>query len=209
MTLQELFFNCQSAKYIDVPSTKGSYCIERYSDELFIYFQGSNCKKDWLHNFSFPAKAYHEMKDKWYVHRGFLKVFKSIKPYLVNDIMNKKYQKITIVGYSHGAALAVLCHEWCIFNRPDIASNINGYGFGCPRVLWGKANERVLARFDRFTVVRNSRDIVTHLPPKLFGFKHVGVLREVGKGDSYGPIKSHKPECYQFELGELRRRSNV
>ena len=60
-------------------------------------------------------KVVMNMKIKWRCHRGFLRVWKTIKPY-IEQIDFSKAKKIVVVGYSHGAAIATLCHEYIWFN---------------------------------------------------------------------------------------------
>lgn len=173
----DLFQECLSKKYQHTYEG-GSYLIEydiKYDSvnkQINIWLEWSNGIADWFSNLDFPKQAYKDTKMAWKVHRGFLRVWKSIEPYVADAISQKQINRIQIVGYSHGAALAMLCHEYCIFNRPDCI--VEGYGFGCPRVLYGKYSEELLKRWDDFTVIRNYDDIVTHVPPLLFGYRHVG-----------------------------------
>ena len=86
---------------------------------------------DWKNNFDFPAKPYKDMEVNWSCHRGFLRVWKSIEPYLEEVINDMTISQIYIVGYSHGAAIASLCHEYVWYHRPDLRDNgLEGFGFG-------------------------------------------------------------------------------
>ena len=203
--LLNLFNQVLSVKYTTIPKSGASFYYEKRGDLLYIFFEHSNGIKDWKNNFDFPAKPYRDMENRWYVHRGFLRVWKSAKEYLKGQILNKSINGIVVVGYSHGAALALLCHEFCVFNRPDIAENIYGYGFGCPRVVYGCLRRRICERFKHFYVIRNCRDIVTHLPPSFFGFKHIGNIIHIGKKANYGPIDSHRPESYIEQLKKAEK----
>lgn len=187
-------------KYIHVKH-KASYYVEDTGTKLTIYFEKSNGLTDWLNNFAFPAKPYRDMEHKWYCHRGFLKVWKSIEKQLGPDIMNTGCKEIDIIGYSHGGAIAQLCYEYVKFNRPDV--KVTGVGFGSPRVLWGKVNDTVKQRFEGFVVVRNGKDLVTHLPPAAFGFHHVAEVLKVGKCKGLTGVKDHYPERYMAGLLEL------
>lgn len=198
--LSRHFKSVLSQKYTHLEEETASFAY-RFEENLrlkglHIYFEWSNGATDWKNNLDFPAKPYRDMEDKWYAHRGFLKVWKVIEPHLKEAIMNPDVRYIHIYGYSHGAAIALLCHEYCKFNRPDI--KVYGYGFGAPRVIWGFPNKRVRERFRGFTVIRNKRDIVTHLPPAIFGFKHYRV-KTIGSG-KYNCIDAHRPESYIAEL---------
>lgn len=196
-----------SVPYIQLEKHTASYYTEvTDGNTLQIYLECSNGTIDWLNNFDFPAKPYGEMENLWFVHKGFLRVWKTIRDEIKDQINNTNIKEIIIVGYSHGAALAALCHEYCVFRRPDIEDNIFGFGFGAPRVVWGFLNKTVKQRFRNFFVIRNCRDIVTHLPPAIFGYRHVGNMIKIGSGAHYGLIDSHRPESYIAELQEERQK---
>ena len=191
------FLCCLSAKYTTV-AHEGDFSVVRHGDALNIFFEWSDGATDWINNFTFPAKPYRDMKNLWFCHSGFLKVGKAIEPHIAKDICDPTVKKIDIVGYSHGGAVAQLCYEYVKFNRPDV--EVTGVGFGAPRVFWGFAKKAVIDRLNGFVVVRNGNDIVTHLPPVLFGFRHVGEVKKIGK--SAGLIKDHYPESYKLALKE-------
>lgn len=195
ITMLSKFNECLNATYITVDN-EADYAFLVEDDTLKLYFEPSDGKTDWRNNFDFPAKPYRDMKNLWYCHRGFLKVWKSIEPYIESNILDLNIRKIEIVGYSHGAAVAALCYEYVKFNRPDI--EVSGIGFGAPRVLWGIPSKSVLERFAGFIVVRNGNDLITHLPPALFGFRHIGKVVKIGK--SIGFITDHYPDSYKKGL---------
>ena len=146
----------------------------REGDALYLYFQWTDEKYDWFYNLYFPCKPYRDMEDKWYCHRGFLKAWKHIEPYIKDEIMDPTVKKVMIVGFSQGAAVATFAYEYVWFNRPDLRDSLEGYGFGCPRVFWGRLKDSLAERWSNFHPIINKHDIVTHLPPKYFGFRHVG-----------------------------------
>lgn len=195
----KLFIKCLKAQY-QKAGAGGDYAVERQGDTLRLLFEKSDGLKDWRNNFHFPIKPYKHMGQKWYCHRGFLKVWKAIEPYVVEHIMDPRVKKIEIIGYSHGAAIALLCYEYCIFNRPD--AEVRGVGFGCPRVFWGTVPKEVKSRFDNFVVVRNGRDIVTHVPPALLGYRHISKILQIGEDDSRGIVKDHTPVEYIRHLSD-------
>ncbi len=204
--LYDLYNRILSADYIQLEENAASYRTEVTDDTLYIFLQWSNGKVDWRNNFDFPAKPYGEMKHLWFVHRGFLRVWKTIRDAIREQVADESIKHIVIAGYSHGAAIAALCHEYCVFNRPDI--DVSGYGFGAPRVVWGFLNGTVKKRFDNFFVIRNCRDIVTHVPPVAFGFRHVGNMIKIGVGEKYGLVDSHRPENYTAELKKYGKETN-
>jgi hypothetical protein len=58
----------------------------------------------------------------------------------------------------------------------------------------------VKQRFEGFTVIRNGKDIVTHVPPALFGYRHAGNVLKIGRNKGYKLIESHYPNNYLKEL---------
>ena len=200
--LLSLFNSCLSQPYNEVENG-GSFACERRGERLSIWFEHSHGITDWLNNLSFATIPYREMTPVWSCHGGFLRVWKSVKPYLLSSVLDPTVQEVCTVGYSHGAALAVLCHEWIWYHRPELRPRLLGFGFGCPRVLHGCVPPEIALRWDHFYVVRNLDDLVTHLPPRATGFCHVGNLVTVGSQGTYSPIDAHRPESYQRELEKL------
>jgi len=200
MELYQLFSTCLKIPYAQV-GISANYALKREKDVLYIFFQGSKGKTDWKNNLSFPAKPYKRMgKTIWFAHRGFLRVWKEIEPFLADDISDKAFRKIVIVGYSHGGALAMLCQEYVWYHRPDLRGFIEGYAFGAPRVFWGIKTYNLKKRWQGFTVIRNLDDAVTHLPPVFLGYSHVGVMLKIGKKGSYTPIEAHESKNILKEL---------
>ncbi len=197
--LYKLFWRCLNIPYTSVESS-GDFALERIGNSLYIYLEASDGGDDWQNNLDFVARPYKNMEGNWLAHGGFVKVWKSVEEYIADEILDKRYKKITVVGFSHGAALSVLCHEYAYYHRPDIRENIFGYGFGCPRVIFGRKSEEHKRIWKNFTVIRNIDDIVTHLPPSLLGFFHVGQLIEIGQHGKYTRIDAHRPENILREL---------
>lgn len=198
--MRNLFDRCYNADYIRT-NESGDYAIEVEGGTIYLLFQWSNGREDWRNNFDFPAKAYKHTEVTWRVHRGFLRVWKAMRDDIeqkVAAILNaQEIEKIVCVGYSHGAALALLATEDMEYHHGQTVS-VEGWGFGAPRVLWGRVPAQIKHRLRHFTPVRNIPDIVTHLPPAVFGFKHVNLLR-VGEPRKYGIIDAHRPEAYREE----------
>lgn len=198
--LKELYERILKARYIHIGDETASYCTEREGDTLYILFEWSNGKTDWKNNFDFPAKPYRDMQNKWYVHRGFLRVWKVIEPHLQEQINDASIVRFVCGGYSHGAPLALLCHEYIKYNRPDAYAE--GYGYGSPRAVWGFVRKAVKKRFEGYTVIRNCRDVVTYVPPAWLGYRHVGKMLHIGKEKQHGRVESHFAELYTKELDE-------
>lgn len=200
MKLSELFEKCLTIRYTHVENS-ADYATERVGPILYIYFEASDGIVDWKNNFDFPAKPYKRMgRTIWFAHRGFLRVWKSIEAHAARELLDPSVKKIVVVGYSHGAAVAAFCHEYVWFNRPELRNSLEGYGFGCPRIFWGLRTKALKRRWERFVVVRNINDIVTHLPPAIFGFSHVGSLLKIGERKKYSCVDAHRPENLSAEL---------
>ena len=201
--LKQLFISCLEADYLDTEAD-GSFAAVRDGDLLYLFFEKSNGIEDWINNLSYHAVSRGRIDDGWFCHEGFLEVFESILPHIEGLIKSATVRKIIAVGYSHGAALALLCHEYIWYNRPDIRAACESFGFGCPRVIWGTV-PREGERWRNFYIVRNTGDIVTHLPPRALGYRHVGRLIEIGGVGKYSGIDAHRAENYIFELENASR----
>lgn len=200
MTLSQLFSVCLHIPYRRV-GLSADYAVRREGDTLYIFFQDSEGKHDWKINLDFPAKPYRPMdKPKWFAHRGFARTWKEIEPFLAEDIADESVRAIVIAGYSHGGALAMLCHEYAWYHRPDLRERLSGYGFGAPRVFWGRRTAALKKRWERFTIVRNFDDVVTHLPPAVWGYAHMGTLLKIGKKGNYSAVEAHFAENILTEL---------
>lgn len=208
-TASELFHLCAYDISYETVGDSVNYAFMTKKNTLYIFFQGSSQISDWVRNFMFPAKPYKDMEIPYRVHRGFLAAWKEVEDIIIAKITEKnakdnyKWSKIVVVGYSHGGALAGFCHECVWFWRPDLReSGLIGYGFEAPRFYAGwKVKKELKERWETFFVVRNNNDIVTHCPPAIFGFCHVGTILKIHgdtslvEGKYCKCVKSHFPEC--------------
>ena len=197
--LNRLFRECISRTYRQT-ALEVSWDFSRRGNVLFIYFEPSNGTRDWINNLTFHAAPYRDMQPPWQCHAGFLKCWESVKPHIAALISDSTLSRVVTVGYSHGAALAVLCHEYVWYRRPDLRETLAGYGFGCPRVLWGYVSKDVAERWTHFTVIRNLPDIVTHVPPRLLGYRHVGKMLEIGEAGKFSAVDAHRASNIRREL---------
>lgn len=212
MKLSELFSNCAwGVEYKQIgDSVNYAFVEDIKTSTLYIYFQGSNSITDWVRNFLFPAKPYKDMDITYRVHRGFLSAWKTIEDLIISKIKEEatpllcyKWKHIVVVGYSHGAALAGLCHECVWFHRPDLRrEGLEGYGFESPRFYAGwHVKECLKQRWEHFKVIRTNNDLVTHCPPVLFRFCHVGKMLKV-KGDT-SLVKDRIPKCIKSHYPQV------
>ena len=212
MKISELFWITHTTPYTTVGDGV-DYAFKEKDDVLYILFQGSSQKVDWIQNFNFPRKPYSDMEVSYKVHRGFLKCWKQVEDIIIEKIKtvdsngSYKYNKIIVSGYSHGGALAQFCHECVWYHRPDIRNNCWSYGFEAPRIYAGyKVKKELRERWSHFVLVRNHKDVVTHVPPKILGFCDLGTVMHIGRFQHYkgfDPLVSHFPNSVYESLKEI------
>ena len=207
--LLSLFLRCLNADYVHT-SEGGDYALELVYSHLYLLFEWSDGREDWHKNLSFSARKVNPkapQEEQWHAHRGFLKVWNAMRDEVIEKITETTRQNhiraITCVGYSHGAALSLLATEG-LSRRCGQHLSVEGYGFGCPRVVWGGLPDTVRQHLADFHTVRNIPDLVTHLPPTAFGFRHVN-LTEIGQKGKYGPIEAHTFQAYIHELSQYQQ----
>jgi len=156
-------------------------------DVLYLCFQGSASETDWRFNFSFPVRPYKFGGVRWLAHGGIVRLWKAARKQIIAEVlMLLDDRKLVILGYSHGAMLTVMAHEQ--FKR-YMGLNVESFAFAPARVLWCP-NKDVRSWFEGLTVVMCRGDIVTHLPPALMGYRHVGKVIKLGKDRLIG-VKAH------------------
>ena len=170
-----------------------NYAFVEDRDILYIYFQGSNSITDWVENFLFTKRVYKEFR----VHRGFFRAYSQIRDLLLDKVYANHYKKIVVVGYSHGGALCQLALEDLVYHFPDI--DIFGYAFEAPRCL--KVKRKYRDRWKNLTVIRDGSDIVTHCPPKIFGYTDLGIMIKI-KGDT-NLVPNKLPKCVKYHYPQV------
>lgn len=166
------------------------YRIEANGKLGRLFFQCSRSDADWKNNLNFPALPYKRMSEKWYVHGGFLKAWKSCRDSIAQKV--EHFDVLEIYGYSIGGAMAVLAHEDFVFSNGILPNTVT---FGCPNVLWGKT----INRFDNVLNYRVRGDIVGMLPPTWLGYHVPGTTKMMGP-HSWPSVDKHKPEAYRKYL---------
>jgi len=154
-----------------------------------LTFQQTVSKSDWLFNFQFWITPYKDMPRKWYAHRGFVALYKSVR-----DILRPQYKAITEVrGFSQGAALAQLAIEDIYFTTKKTPL---GFCFGCPKVFLNLPEENKRA-FDNTYLINTLGDIVSMVPPWYKNFFSALVQLP---GHAYPSFKDHYPDVYREGL---------
>lgn len=208
----ELFRECNKDEVFLEYSEKVNVGFQEYDETLLILFEPSDGRVDWRNNFTFFRKPYKDMDVKYHVHGGFLKCWKIVKEDVRLKIKDSKWRNIVIVGYSHGGALALLAHECAWFERPDLRDGrIITIAFEAPRIYGGwRVKEELKERWDGAYVIRNHKDIVTHMPPRALGFSDVGELVRIkSKKKKVNCVSAHAPKWVQKALLNEESQSTI
>lgn len=186
---------------IEDKATDTECFIRKNGSEILIIFRGTDSGINWTNNFIFCKKTipYGNVDTKIRVHSGFLKGYKSVRN-TIHDKIPHDTCKIRITGHSLGAALAVLCAVDLQYNFKN--ADIEAFLFGCPRVGNKTFARSYNKRVFKTLRVTNGNDIVAKLPPKLFGYRHVGIDIHTGKLllPSVISFEDHRPENYYKNL---------
>lgn len=189
--------------FIDSGPIGVQYLVQKKDNELYVSFRGTDELRDALTHIQFWKKVipYGNGKSKIRVHTGFLKAYKCDEVRkTIWEFVDESINKVVLVGHSYGAALAVLC-------AVDLQYNFGGRDyevalFGCPRV-GNKAfvksyNERIFKTLR----IENGNDIVTKVPFRIMGYRHVGTKIHIGFLRIFGvfSIRDHSLQSYYEHL---------
>jgi len=160
---------------------------------LFIAFLGSVSKMDWLHNFMVWKKPYKRMKTLFFVHAGFLRIYK-VAQSLIHQFISDHQGEFSVVyinGHSLGGAVAEICHEDMVFlKEEDLLGmgdiNIHTLTSGAPRAFGAFFSSVPQRRCKNLIRVRYHNDGVPCLPPAILGYRHVGMEKRYGKPSFLG-----------------------
>lgn len=158
-------------------SRKGTQGFVAGNDELILVaFRGTEPKKleDWMADAKIKRVP---GRGGGHVHRGFKGALEAVSDDMTSAVrrFQDRGQPVFVTGHSLGAGLAGLAVAAAKSERIEIAGL---YTYGMPRI----GNETFAKRFKEnygrraFRVVNNN-DTVTRVPPRSFGYKHVGVVK--------------------------------
>lgn len=147
--------------------------IKRKDDRAEIAFQGTATVRGVLIDIEFPSMIYKNESEKWLVHRGFGKTFKTAIDSIADTLNGVK--TLRVYGYSKGGAYAILMHEWAIFNGLDVRT----FTFGAPAII-KRPSKAIKARFNGLSNINICGDWCT-LIACLVGYSHVGQRVRIGK----------------------------
>ncbi len=131
--------------------------IEFKIENSVLYLQSSREFSDWLFNFNFPVVPYKNMKEKFFVHRGFVKAWQSVR----DEVMSRVDEFEVIVGYSHGADVAILAHEDFRYVR---GFQPETHLYGASKILF-LPSKHILSRFSQIKNHQSKGDWATKVVP--------------------------------------------
>ena len=157
--------------YFDEGHMQG-YFIEKDGIKFLIVL-GSNELVDWFYNFWFrlsetPYKSAGTRKEIK-VHKGFYRSYLRIRELVLEGVKND--DKVFVYGQSLGAAVGTIAALDIQYNYPD--KNIGLMTTGGPRVGNAEFRESFSRRVPDSVRYVYGGDIVTIVPPKWTGYRHV------------------------------------
>lgn len=164
--------------YYEEGHTQGFFLKDE--DTKYVIILGSNELIDWWYNFAFRfmETPYKEagVREAIKVHKGFYRSYLKAREVILHSIAND--ENIVVYGQSLGAAIATLAAIDIQYNFPE--KNVSCMTTGSPRV----GNQEFVNSYNR-RVPQTTRfvygnDIVTSVPPKLFGYEHVSEEYHLG-----------------------------
>lgn len=197
LTPRQAFAACLSGPWDYSPMGLG-YRVEGLDDEVRVVFEYTHDRQGWEYDFDAVVEPYKDMPVRWLAHKGFVDLWKSARKDVmgrVASLIQAKPRPVSVMGYSQGAAVAVLGYEDCTFSLPK--SSVSGMAFGTPRVLWGLPT--IAERFTGFHRWNVRGDLVHMVPPGWMGYRHVGHSHKVGPVHVPWPWR-HEPRFYEAYL---------
>lgn len=157
--------------------------FEEVDGVLYVVFRATDEDLDWWNHLLFLPAAipYNNEESKIKIHVGWLNEYKrvEIRGFVQNKVKNFSGNKVVVVGHSYGAALAIICSVDLQYNFPD--KEICCVALSSPRVGNKDFVESYNKRVPKSLMAFNGNDIVTEVPPSLFGFRHIGNVVHFGK----------------------------
>ena len=196
MTAAELFDEVLAAQYFHFGAEHGSCRLRRTADELLLLFEWSRGLTDWKNNLDL-CPVHRELGGVTLsVHRGFFRAYESVRDRVLCALTSVGIRRLTVGGYSHGAALAALAHADTLPRRRAGTLAVRSVGYGAPRPLFGRCDPEVFAGF---TSVICGADLVGHLPPCALGYRHAGDRIHLPTVTG-SPIDDHRETSYRTAL---------
>jgi len=179
---------------------------------LYLGFLGSITIKDWIQNFKLWKKPYKQMKKLFFVHAGFLEIYKICREEIHTYIASHKaeFDSIHISGHSLGGAIGTLCFEDMAYLKETdvISAEITGLVTGSPRVFGFLGISIIRERCKGLLRLVNNNDIVPRIPFVWMMYSHA--VKAIKKGRScFLPLPSmiydHDTQAYTHFLDSSRK----
>jgi len=197
-------------KITPVPDTDSSLDHATMQEGCLVSVRGSHSMQEWVEDFTF---WHHTIElpgcDNCAVHTGFEETWKALRPGVLRQFEalgchpNDAKTHIYTTGHSLGGAVATLA----AFDLHNAGFNIGGsISFEAPRVGNAGFQERfneVLSEALLYRVTFH-RDIVVHVPPRMFGYQHTNpeIFYDTAELNQVKICqRTEDPDCsYQFTL---------
>lgn len=197
----DLFRFIQTADYKTVnEDTQYVVVVDTLDHDIYLLFQQSHSKLDWIHNLDFPVKPYKQQKNKLLYHGGYCKVWKACNDAIMDDLKKHidaypQYQ-IIVSGWSLGGALAIIAVEEIKYRFGRQSWLVT---FGAPKVCFGsKTKQTVLDSCYNVFEFINHNDCVPFMPP-FPGYCHA---KKIYTGKNWNIKDWFNPWLYHCLYGE-------
>uniref|UniRef100_A0A6B2LDZ5 Fungal lipase-type domain-containing protein n=1 Tax=Arcella intermedia TaxID=1963864 RepID=A0A6B2LDZ5_9EUKA len=151
--------------------------VDTTRNEIVVSFRGSKTIENWINDFDFIFTQPYTDQSTIKVHSGFWDSYTSISSQLVPALKARisgcpHCKRIAFVGHSLGAAVTTLAFMDIVYRHKITQPTPVIYNFGQPRV--GNAAWVSWVRsFGNATRLVQAADIVPHLPPVDFDYRHM------------------------------------
>lgn len=170
--------------FLSSEDTHTQALIASDNDKVVIAFRGTEGElQDWTTDAKITKVDWPEFAPKSKVHVGFHKALDSIWEPLMTELQrlsqlspNAQAPTIWITGHSLGGALATLAAARLHQEQPQLP--LQGvYSFGQPRIANHAFAKRYNDALQNITYrLVNNNDVVTRVPPQVWGYSHLGTL---------------------------------
>ena len=177
--------------------------MQKTDKELKIAFRGTDELRDALTHIQFWKKVipYGNEKSNIRVHTGFIRAYKAeAVRKTIWSFVDDSIERVIITGHSYGAALACLCAVDLQYNFSDKDYEVTL--FGGPRVGNTAFVNSFNTRLFKTLRVENGNDIVTKVPFRIMGYRHVGAKLHLGFPRIFFMVsfKDHSLNAYYEQL---------
>lgn len=165
-----------SFRWIENKKTDTQAFIAGKDDYLIVCFRGTSSGADALVDLKFRKTEAYGGEGR--VHRGFKGSLDSVWPEL-EEVVNElgKNKPLFICGHSLGAALSLLAAYRFAVSSFEVEAV---YTYGSPRVGNKRFKEVFNYLLEEKTFIHiNNKDIVTQLPLRILGYRHMGAITRV------------------------------